>query len=1626
MSLYFKNQTAKFIISIKQKTKFMKQTMTNSNQALLRRWLHATFGCMALILLSLSSTFGQIITIPANGGTSGNIPMGTSYYAASESIYLQSEINTAVTINRLNYSCATLSTVSNTYNNIAIYMKTTTASVFVNGSYSLTGYTLVYNGPMIWTTTGYAGVTLTTPFVYSNTAGQNLQVLIIRTDNSLHTGNIFNCANGNAVSGTAALTCRRWNTTTPAVAGSSVFAASAFRPAIQIGNMLTNDIAVTNIYTLGKLPIEYGSPTVIKANVKNTGLNAMSSINVSCSINGSNTFTDNVPILSLAPGASTVVTFTNYTPSNLSTGDIITVTATASGDQNTNNNTQTWSQDVTPNVYTYKNPALANAGGVGFNGATGDFVAKFNSHIGANYPFNMSNPKINEIKVDLTTTGQVYQLGIWDATGTNGAPGTNLWTSGNLTSAIGTSFIPVPNVNVNGDYYVGVRQIGTTNVGFAYQAEDPIRSGTFYYTSPTGGTTWNDFATSNSAFRFAIEVTVAIPVPPNCAINFFPTNAVTCTNPVLSWQGGGGAPTGYDVYFSANQADVIASAPAALVSSNQSGTTYTPGSLSSFTSYYWKIVPLNADGQATGCSVQSFMTGGLANCYCIPTYTGTLCTAGISNVVFNTISNTAACAPPAHAIYPATGSLTTTVEQNGVYNLSVTTTDAAIISAWIDYDQNGIIDTTEWAQVATASVANTPSTITLTIPGTALLGNTLMRIRSRVTANNNYGSDACTSFGSGSSQDYIITIAPPSPCSGTPFPGNTIASAATVCQGASANFSLQFPTPGTGVTYQWNNLNGPVAGATNSTYSQVITAAEEIYCDVTCGGTTSQSNLALVSIDFLNCYCASAATAVDDEEIYNVTFNGNSTDPNYSNGNGCSFAAPGPGSILSRYSNFKTLGNLATVTQGDVVPFTVAENECDGAPYYDFGTAIWIDFNHNGSFSDAGEQVFVEGATAIGPRNVNGNIIIPATALTGQTVMRIIVAEGLAGASLTPCLSYGYGETEDYLININAAIPCTGAPAPGNTVASVSSFCGAGSTTLSLSNQSSFAGYSGISYQWFNGNGAISGATNQLFTATVNASDNYYCDVTCSSGPTTTSSTPVAITVNALPAVTASSSALGLCIGSPALTLTASGATATYAWSPSAGLSATTGSSVSASPASSTTYTVLATDANGCTQSSSVAVPLYNVPTVTTTPSAASACAGDSVQFTTTTSSLSNDSLLTTLAAGNGSSGNAFDIIAASTVTITGFKMHITAGTTAEVWYKAGGYGNASLTSSAGWTQLGTAVAITPAGAGALTAIPVTSTITIPAGQTYGFVVVCNGSASYTNGTSVGTVYISNSDISITQGHGGAGMAGAFSFPNSPRVWNGQVVYEKGSLITGYAWTPAANMSNATIANPSAAAAVTTTYQVTVTDAHGCTASDTKVIIANACNTTLNLTCYIQGYWDANSNTMLPVLLNQGEISSATACDSIDVELHDANSPYGIIQSVRTVLNQNGTAACIFPAITGSYYIAVKHRNAIQTWSASAVVFNAPAVSYNFSTAATQAYGDNQHEVSTGVWALYTGDIVIDENVDLLDLGFLETDISNFAYGYATTDLNGDGNVDLLDSPILEDNISNFVFSAHP
>jgi len=195
------------------------------------------------------------------------------------------------------------------------------------------------------------------------------------------------------------------------------------------------------------------------------------------------------------------------------------------------------------------------------------------------------------------------------------------------------------------------------------------------------------------------------------------------------------------------------------------------------------------------------------------------------------------------------------------------------------------------------------------------------------------------------------------------------------------------------------------------------------------------------------------------------------------------------------------------------------------------------------------------------------------------------------------------------------------------------------------------------------------------------------------------------------------------------------------------------------------------------------------------------------------------------------------------------------------------------------------------------------------------------------------------------------------------------------------------------------------------------------VVSGTHCDVTLNLKLFIEGYYVGNS-TMASTLFNQGISLNSTITDSIEVELRDAMT-LNIEATQKTVLNSNGTAACFLNPLSGLHYIVIKHRNGLQTWSANAIEISG-ITNYDFTTAASQAYGSNQTEVESGIWALYSGDLNQDENIDLLDLGDIETDINNFQFGYFATDINGDGNVDLLDGPIVENNINGFIFSSHP
>jgi len=88
---------------------------------------------------------------------------------------------------------------------------------------------------------------------------------------------------------------------------------------------------------------------------------------------------------------------------------------------------------------------------------------------------------------------------------------------------------------------------------------------------------------------------------PSCASNFNIANGATnqATNATLSWSAGSGSPTSYDVYFGTD-----ANPP--LISNNQGGTTFNPGTLTPSETYFYSIVPSNATGDATGCEIRSF------------------------------------------------------------------------------------------------------------------------------------------------------------------------------------------------------------------------------------------------------------------------------------------------------------------------------------------------------------------------------------------------------------------------------------------------------------------------------------------------------------------------------------------------------------------------------------------------------------------------------------------------------------------------------------------------------------------------------------------------------------------------------------------------------------------------------------------------------------------------------------------------------------------------------------------------------------------------------------------------------------------------------------------------------------
>ena len=197
-----------------------------------------------------------------------------------------------------------------------------------------------------------------------------------------------------------------------------------------------------------------------------------------------------------------------------------------------------------------------------------------------------------------------------------------------------------------------------------------------------------------------------------------------------------------------------------------------------------------------------------------------------------------------------------------------------------------------------------------------------------------------------------------------------------------------------------------------------------------------------------------------------------------------------------------------------------------------------------------------------------------------------------------------------------------------------------------------------------------------------------------------------------------------------------------------------------------------------------------------------------------------------------------------------------------------------------------------------------------------------------------------------------------------------------------------------------------------------------------ACCITINTKLFLQGYYLAGiGNTMQPVLNNEAVLNSLpTEADIILVELHDPQT-YALVDAQWAILNTDGNATVPFTQSAGDYYIAIKHRNTVQTWSANPIACSNTTALYDFTTASDKAFGDNQVQIETGVWAFFTGDINQDEYIDGNDFTQYDTESASgglYDGTYTPTDMNGDGFVDGNDFPVFDSNSSNGITSIHP
>ncbi len=650
------------------------------------------------------------------------------------------------------------------------------------------------------------------------------------------------------------------------------------------------------------------------------------------------------------------------------------------------------------------------------------------------------------------------------------ASGTTLTTT-NLSWTGATDNVGVTGYNV----YQGTTLLGSTTTATTFAVTGLTASTTYTFYVQAKDAAGNISVASNTVSVTTLTPDTTAPTAPTLT-----ASGTTATTTNLSWTGATDniAVTGYDVYQGTT-----------LLGSTTTATTYAVSGLTASTTYSFTVKAKDAAGNVSVASNTVSVTTLVASLtYCASSATTTT-DEKIGKVVFGTISNTST----GTAGYEDFTALSTNVTAGTANTITITPNWTSTVysegyAVFIDYNHNGLFTDAGETVFTKAASTTTPITGTFTIPATATLGATRMRVSLKY----NGIPTSCETIAYGQVEDYTVNILASAPDTMAPTAPTLTASGTTQ---TTTNLSWTGATDNVGVTgynvYQGTTLLGStttattfaVTGLTASTtytyYVQAKDAAGNVsVASNTVSVTTLTPDTTAPTAPTLSASGTTATTtnlswtgATDNLGVtgYNVykgtTLLGSTTTATTFAVTGLTAStaytfyvqakdAAGNVSVASNTVSVTTLVNTityctstSTITTdekiGKVAFGTISNTSTGTAGYEDFtalstnvvrgtaytititpswtstvykeGYAVYIDYNGNGVFTDAGETVFTKAASTTTP--VTGTFTIPTTATLGATRMRVQMDYNAIPTS--SCGSFTYGQVEDYTVNIS-------------------------------------------------------------------------------------------------------------------------------------------------------------------------------------------------------------------------------------------------------------------------------------------------------------------------------------------------------------------------------------------------------------------------------------------------------------------------------------------------------------------------------------------------------------------------------------------------------------------------------